>query len=342
MLRTGLVIDPRYQEHHAGAGHPERAARIEILLAVLDEFRRPEIERLDPRPATVEEIALVHDRAHIARVDATAKRSFFAFDPDTWVSSRSAATARLATGGLLTLVDAIMAGEVNNGFALVRPPGHHAEFDRALGFCLFNNVAIAARYLREKHRLARVLIFDWDVHHGNGTQHSFAADPTVLYVSFHQYPFYPGTGAVGEVGDGPGEGYTVNLPLPAGSGDQEYRHLFAQVVDPICRQFDPEFVLISAGFDAHLRDPIGSMRLTADSFGWFTRMLLRLAADCAQGRCAAVLEGGYDLEALGRSVLRVLDDMAGTQLAEPLPALGAPPDLLPRVQAVQRRYWELP
>lgn len=341
MLRTGIVVDTRYQEHYTGRNHPERAARIGMLLTLVEEYRRPGITRLEPRPATPAEIALIHDPAHHDRVAATAEKGYFAFDADTPVSAQSYATALLATGGLLTIIEAIMTREVDNGFALVRPPGHHAERNRAMGFCLFNSVAIGAQYLREKFDLTRILVMDWDLHHGNGTQHSFYADPGVLYVSTHQYPYYPGTGAAEEAGQGQGEGYTVNLPLPAGWGDAEYQALFQEVVDPICRQFDPQFVLISAGFDAHVRDPLGGMEVTEEGFGAMARTLLRIARDHAQGRCAAILEGGYDLTGLQQSARRVLDEMGGELLTAPLPQ-PEPRGLLPRVREVQRRHWELP
>jgi len=341
MLRTGIVVDARYQDHYTGRNHPERPARIGTLLTLVEEYQRPGVKRFAPRVATPEELALIHDPAHIGLVAATAKKNHFAFDADTPVSGQSYPTALLATGGLLTLLEAIMTREVDNGFAFVRPPGHHAERNRAMGFCLFNSVAIGAQYLREKFGLRRVLVMDWDVHHGNGTQHSFYDDPGVLYVSTHQYPYYPGTGAAEEAGRGQGEGYTVNLPIPAGWGDAEYQELFQGVIDPICRQFDPEFVLISAGFDAHRRDPLGGMEVTEEGFGMMARVLLRLARDHAQGRCAAILEGGYDLEGLQQSVLRVLDEMSGDKLLQPLAAL-APRGLLPRVRDVQRQHWELP
>jgi acetoin utilization deacetylase AcuC-like enzyme len=341
MLRTGIVVDARYQDHYTGRNHPERPARIGTLLSLVQGYQRPGMKRFEPRPATPEEIALVHDPAHIGRVAATAEQNYFAFDADTPVSSQSYTTALLATGGLLTLLEATMTREVDNGFALVRPPGHHAERNRAMGFCLFNSAAIGAQYLREKFGLKRVLLMDWDLHHGNGTQHSFYDDPGILYVSTHQYPYYPGTGAAEEAGQGQGEGYTVNLPIPAGWGDVEYQELFQGVVDPICRQFDPEFVLISAGFDAHTRDPLGGMEVSEEGFAAMARLLLRIARDHAQGRCAAILEGGYDLEGLQKSVVRVLDEMAGDTLTNPLPQI-EPRGLLPRVRAVQRRYWELP
>ena len=341
MLRTGIVVDARYQDHYTGRNHPERPARIGTLLRLVEEYQRPGVKRLDPRPATPEEIALGHDPAYIGLVAATAEKNYFAFDADTPVSAQSYATALLATGGLLTVLEAIMTRDVDNGFALVRPPGHHAERNRAMGFCLFNSAVIGAQYLREKFGLKRVLVMDWDLHHGNGTQHGFYDDPGILYVSTHQYPYYPGTGAAEEAGQGQGEGYTVNLPIPAGWGDGEYQELFQGVVDPICRQFDPEFVLISAGFDAHTRDPLGGMEVTEAGFAAMARILLRIARDHAQGRCAAILEGGYDLDGLQKSVVRVLDEMAGETLTNALPQI-EPRGLLPRVRAVQRRHWELP
>jgi acetoin utilization deacetylase AcuC-like enzyme len=341
MLRTGIVLDARYREHDTGRNHPERPARITTLLSRLEEHQRPNIKRFVPRPATPQEVGLIHNSTHVDRVAATAEKSYFAFDADTPVSGQSYETALLATGGLLTILEAIMTRDIDNGFALVRPPGHHAERDRAMGFCLFNSAAIGAQYLRERFGLKRILIMDWDVHHGNGTQHSFYDDRGVLYLSTHQYPYYPGTGAAEDVGRGRGEGFTVNLPLPPGWGDAEYQELFQFVIDPVCRQYDPEFVLISAGFDAHARDPLGGMEVTEEGFGSMARVLLRLARDHAQGRCAAVLEGGYDLEGLQRSVVRVLDEMGGERLSAALPAL-TPRGLLPRVRTVQRQYWELP
>ena len=252
MLRTAVVIDERYENHDTGYGHPERAERVAALRDLVESLGGAGPTRLEPRPATPEEIELVHAEEHLQRVAGTAGGGPTAFDADTPVSSRSYETALLASGGFLALVDTIMADGADNGFALVRPPGHHAEADRAMGFCLFNNVAVAARSLCERHGLDRVLVVDWDVHHGNGTQHSFADDRKVLYVSTHQYPFYPGTGRVEEVGVGDGKGFTLNVPLPAGCGDGEFLDAFVRLIDPVCRQFEPQFVLVSAGFDAHL------------------------------------------------------------------------------------------
>ena len=341
MLRTAVVIDERYEGHDTGYGHPERAERVAALRDLVESLGGAGLIRLEPRPATPEEVALVHAEEYLKLVASTAGGGPKAFDADTPVSSRSYETALLASGGLLALVDTIMADGADNGFALVRPPGHHAEADRAMGFCLFNNVAIAARCLCEHHGLDRVLIVDWDVHHGNGTQHSFADDRSVLYVSTHQYPLYPGTGRVDEVGVGEGKGFTLNVPLPAGCGDGEFLDAFVRLVDPVCRQFEPQFVLVSAGFDAHLRDPLAGMRVSQEGFACLARVLLRIAAEHAGGRLAAVLEGGYDLEALCGSVARVLDEMQGENLAEPLPATAGDCPVVPHVAEVHGRYWDL-
>ena len=341
MLRTGIVLDSRYQDHDPGHGHPERAERIGTLLSRFESYRRDGLQRLSPRRATHEEVALVHDTSLIGQVAASAGLEAAAFDADTRVSAQSYDTALLATGGLLTILDAVMEREVDNGFALVRPPGHHAERNRAMGFCLFNSVAVGAQYLRNRFGLSRILIMDWDLHHGNGTQHSFYDDPGVLYVSTHQYPYYPGTGAAEEVGHGSGEGFTLNLPLTTGLGNAAFQPLFEDVIDPICRQFDPEFVLISAGFDAHVRDPLGGLSVTEEGFRALARILLRIARDHANGRCAAILEGGYDLEGLETSVLHVLDEMGGEGLDQPLSEYERS-GLLPHVRSIQQRYWELP
>lgn len=339
-MKTGIVIDERYAAHNTGYGHPECPERIYALLEMLKEYHSPGLVRIDPRPATPDELALNHDAHLIAQVAATAGQDFSAFDADTPTSRQSYETALLAAGGLVALVDAIMEGAVQNGFALVRPPGHHAEYDRAMGFCLFNNVAIAARVLKARYGLDRVLIMDWDLHHGNGTQHSFYDDPSVLYVSTHQYPFYPGTGAANELGRGAGTGFTVNIPMRAGSGDPEFVEAFTHVVVPIARQFRPQFVLISAGFDCHRRDPLGGLMATEEGIALMTRMLLECALESADGRLAAVLEGGYDLKAVHDSVARVLDGLGGAGLDAPLPSVAAGPTV-ERIREVQGPYWDL-
>lgn len=340
MAHTGVVIDPRYLQHDTGAGHPERPERIAVLLPAVEAAG---YTRIAARAASGDDLALVHDGAYVEEVAATAHKPWFAFDADTPTSPRSFDTAALAAGGFLALLDAVMSGQTQNGFAFVRPPGHHAERHRAMGFCLFNNVAVGAAYLRHRYGLQRVLIVDWDLHHGNGTQHMFEDDPGVLYVSTHQYPYYPGTGAIEEVGRGAGEGYTVDLAFPAGFGDAEYTDAFARVIEPIAHEYAPEFVLISAGFDAHVRDPLGGMQVTEAGFAAMTRSLLGVAHDHAAGRCAAILEGGYDLTAIRQSATVVLQQLQGEDEARSAapraPSRAAA--LIERIRRVHSRYWKL-
>jgi len=341
MQKTGLVADPRYLDHVAPDYHPERPERLKILIDMADHLDRKGIVRLAPRRAQKDEILLVHDRSHYDLIEKTAGIQEFAIDADTFLSAKSFDTALLSAGGFLTVVEAVMEGKVDNGFALVRPPGHHAERNRAMGFCLFNNVAVAAAVLLEKYKLERVLIMDWDLHHGNGTQRIFYDDPRVLYVSLHQYPFYPGTGAADETGSGAGAGFTVNIPLPGGCGDREYLAAFRTIVDPICTQFGPQFVLISAGFDAHKMDPLGGMNVTLAGFTEMARSMLAAAHDHAGGRAAAVLEGGYSLEALSSCVESVLGVMSEEDFARKHAPAGRDTDILSGVRRIQGRYWDL-
>lgn len=341
MAATGIVIDSRYREHDTGPGHPECPERIGVLLDAINPSA-PGCVPIAARPASGDELALVHDGAYVEQVAATEQQPWYAFDADTPTSPRSFEVSRLAAGGVLALIDAVMAGQVQTGFAFVRPPGHHAERDRAMGFCLFNNVAVGAEYLRRRHGIGRVLVVDWDLHHGNGTQHMFERDPGVLYVSMHQYPYYPGTGDAHEVGTGEGEGRTVNVPLPAGCGDAEYGEAFARIVEPIAHAFAPEFVLISAGFDAHARDPLGGMLLTESGYQSMTRRLLQVAGASAGGRCVAVLEGGYDLGAVRACAQAVVRELH----ADASPPTEATPrsrvaSLLDQVHKLQARYWRL-
>jgi len=337
-MSTGIVLDERYMEHDTGHGHPERPERIGVLLPGLP--GRPGLVRVAPRPATGDEITLVHGEGHFERVARTRALSRFAFDPDTPVSMRSFDTACLAVGGLLTLLDEVMAGRLRNGFALVRPPGHHAEPNRAMGFCLFNNVAIGAAYLRARHGLERILIVDWDVHHGNGTERAFVDDPGVLYVSTHRYPFYPGTGAIDDVGSGAGAGFTVNIPFPGGFGDAEYAEAFRTVIEPIAQQYAPQLVLISAGFDPHQRDPLGGMEVTEHGFAAMARSLIGIAGAVAGGRCVAVLEGGYDLHAMRDSAGVVLDELCGAGAAPASFGASSARPILDAVRRAQSPFWK--
>jgi acetoin utilization deacetylase AcuC-like enzyme len=341
MLKTAYVIDERYEAHRAAAGHPERPERIRVLRETLEVYHRDGLIRIEPRLATEEELLTNHAQSLVDEIRATADSAYHVFDADTQACAATYETALLSTGGMLALLDAIMEKRADNGFAIVRPPGHHAEADRVMGFCFFNNVAIGARYLREKHGIGRILIMDWDVHHGNGTQRSFYASRDVLYVSTHQYPFYPGTGALTDIGVADGMGYTVNLPFPAGFGDAEYADAFERIIEPIARQFEPEFVLISAGFDCDGRDPLGGMNVTAAGFARMAQGLLAVARAHASGRCAAVLEGGYSLEALAEGVTRVIDEMGRESDPEPRNEKTAAGALLAKISGVQKRFWRL-
>jgi len=320
---TAVVEDPRYQEHRGPDGHPERPERLDAVHAAIA-ARASELEHLPARPASDEEILRVHSRDHLDVVAEAVSRAPIRLDPDTFASSRSFEVARLAAGASIDLALRIAAGEVDTGFAAVRPPGHHAEATHAMGFCLFNNVAIAAEALRAEAGIQRLLVLDWDVHHGNGTQHSFEEDPNVLYASTHQFPYYPGTGDAGEAGTGKGEGATFNIPLPAGCGDAEYLGAFRRLLVPAVRAFRPEMILVSCGFDAHVDDPLAAMNVTGDGFAALARIVRALADDLCGGRLLFVLEGGYALSGLE----------AGTRavLAEILPA-NAPP--LPPVDALR-------
>ncbi len=319
--RIGIVEDRRYREHREPDGHPERAERLGAVSDAIDGVR----EQLVPLPARLAEpgeILAIHDEAHLRGVEAAAVRAPTQLDPDTYVSPASFEVARLAAGACVDLTCAVARGELDGGLAAVRPPGHHAEGDRAMGFCLFNNVAIAAR-AAQAEGAERVLIFDWDVHHGNGTQHSFETDPDVLYVSTHQFPYYPGTGSFGEVGLGRGEGATLNVPLPAGCGDAEYVGAVQRLVAPAARAFRPDLILVSAGFDAHEHDPLAAMNVGAGGYVAMAAVLRALAEELCGGRLAFVLEGGYALSGLREGIQAVL--ATALHPAPPLaPAVDAP------------------
>jgi acetoin utilization deacetylase AcuC-like enzyme len=308
---TALIWSDDYRLHDTGA-HPESPERIGALRRSLEAAGMFDDRLvLAPVPATIEQVEAVHAPELIAFVRQVAEQGGGWLDPDTPLSDASYDIALLAAGGACLAVDAIMDHRAPRAFALVRPPGHHAEPDRAMGFCMFNNIAIAAAHARERHGLERVAIVDWDVHHGNGTQAAFWHDPSVLFISLHQYPFYPGTGAVNERGAGAGEGYTINVPLPARSGDDVYAAAFESIVVPALDAFAPQLVLVSAGFDAHHDDPLALMAVTTDGFTAMARALLRVAdAHCA-GKLVLVLEGGYNLAALGTSVVAVLRALDG-------------------------------
>ena len=335
--QTGLVYDERFLLHRASDDHPEHPGRLTAIWnRLMSERIVPRCRRIPAREATQQELLAIHTEEHIDRVAATALRDRAQLDPDTYTSRESARAALLAAGGLVDLTAAVLSRALSNGFALVRPPGHHAEADRAMGFCLFNNVAIAARAARLSGA-DRILIVDWDLHHGNGTQHSFEDDPAILYFSTHQYPFYPGTGAIGEVGRGPARGRTVNVPWPAGMGDAEYLAAFDRVLLPIARAFDPQLVLVSCGFDAAEGDLLGGMQLSAEGYAALTGRVSSLAG----GRVVLALEGGYNLQAIAAAAAAVTRVLLGDPLAELDP--GPPNRVAERVIReaidVHREFW---
>lgn len=322
-MKTGLVYDPVYLKHDTGE-HVENASRLEAIIAHLEQTGlKPQLTPISPRPASVEEISLVHNQQYISHIQDVAQRGGGWLDPDTATSPGSYQAATYAAGGVIRATEAVMEGEVASAFALVRPPGHHATTRRAMGFCLFNNVAIAARYALDKYKLERILIIDFDVHHGNGTQETFYDDPRVLYLSTHQYPFYPGTGSAQETGTGDSEGTTINIPLPAGCGDAEYSAVWEQIVAPAARRFNPGLILVSAGYDAHWADGLALMQLSIAGFGMMVRIIKGLADELCPGHLALTLEGGYHFTALASSVKATFDALIGnTSIDDPV---GNPP-----------------
>jgi len=331
-LRVGLYDDPLFRRHDAGRGHPERPERLDAVRRGLLPLE-PRLELLDPREATREELLRVHGAQHVATMAGT-QGGTVRLDPDTQAGPDSYRAALRAAGAVVDAVDRALDGRLERAFCAVRPPGHHAEPDRAMGFCLFNNVAVAAAHALDRG-LERVLVIDSDVHHGNGTQQVFWTEPRVLYVSSHEYPFYPGTGGLREVGEGKGRGFTVNLPLPAGCGDAEYSTLYRGLVAPLGRAFDPQLVLVSAGFDPHVDDPLAGMRVTPAGFAAVMAACLETALGAASGRVVVALEGGYDLDGIAASseaVARVL-------LGEPAAPLAAASPFAERMLEEYRRFF---
>lgn len=308
-MKPGVVIDRRYMDHDMGAYHVESPARIETLLRMLEDDPPVPYAPITPRLATDEELGWVHERGYIDLIRSTAGATV-PLDPDTTAGPKTWATALLAAGGVLESLDRIMDGDVPSALALVRPPGHHAEASRAMGFCFFNNIAVGAEHLIRRRGLRRVLIVDWDLHHGNGTEHAFYDRRDVLYFSTHQSPLYPGTGAARFFGHGDGFGYNLNVPLLAGKTGADFLHIFEHILAPVAARFEPELILVSAGFDIAAGDPLGGMGVTPRGFGLLTASLMAMARRTAAGRLALVLEGGYDLTALRegiREVLKALD-----------------------------------
>ena len=313
-MTTGLLYDPIYLNHNTGFGHPERSERLSAAIEYIE--HQPffaEITPVLPRRAEPEWVQQIHTSRYMERAETACRKKYSHLDSmDVSISTHSFDVAIQAAGGAMKLGDRVMSGALDNAFGLIRPPGHHAEHEMALGFCLFNNIAILARYLQKQHGLQKILILDWDVHHGNGTQHTFEEDPSVLYVSLHQYPYYPGTGAFTETGRGRGQGATVNCPVPAGAGDTEYKSLFINRILPKVNAFGPEIVLISAGFDAHAADPLAQINLSTGCYGWMTERMMEVADQHSNGKLITLLEGGYDLNALAHSAATHLCVLSGS------------------------------
>jgi len=323
MKKTGYVTHPLFLQHDTGRGHPETARR---LTAIENHLFGQGGEKPDATKALHACLALIspkpdpelsrwitanhHPSYYQSLKDQVPEQGHVYLDPDTPYSPDSLAAAEMAVSGVLTAIDRVMDGSVANAFCALRPPGHHAEPDRAMGFCLFNNVAVGAKYLQQKYGLQRIFIIDWDVHHGNGTQHSFYSDPSVFYFSTHQYPFYPGTGSDQERGEKKGEGFTLNTPLAAGAGDLEIHSAFEKKLLPAVKAFDPDFILVSAGFDAHTDDPLSGLEVTENGFAELTRGVKSLAEQHCHGRIVSCLEGGYHLHALSRSVQSHLEALS--------------------------------
>ena len=307
---VGVVGDDRFTQHLENVFHLENAKRYEAMRSVLeDPSFSGKLERIDPRPATPEELAWVHTPAYIERVAQTAGRPLTSFDLDTQTTEKSFETACLAAGAVFNLVEAIWSGRIQRGFAAVRPPGHHAEPDRGMGFCLFNNTALGARYLQRRHGLKRIMVVDIDAHHGNGTQAVFYDTDEVLCVSLHQFPGFPGTGRLGEVGRGKGEGYTVNVPLRKGHGDTDFLRILQFLVRPLARAYQPEIILVPCGFDLWMHDRLAEMRVSAEGYGLIAALLADIAAEVCSGRIAFVMEGGYSAEGIRECGFKVLQSL---------------------------------
>ncbi|MBC7364348.1 MAG: histone deacetylase [Candidatus Aminicenantes bacterium] len=340
-MKTGIIFDLRFAHHEMGTGHIESPARIRALEKIVWDSLDEKAILVSPRPATEQEISLVHLPSYIDYLKQTPAHGYTAFDPDTIAGPQTFATACLAAGAGLTAAEKILAGEIENAFALVRPPGHHAESARPMGFCFFNNLAITAEFLRQKIGLRKIMIVDWDLHHGNGTQKAFYYTPEVFFISLHQTPLFPGTGAIGEVGEKNGAGFNLNLPLKPGKKDEDYLYIFQKIIQPLADLYQPEFILVSAGFDVLSGDPLGKMELTVEGCGDLTQIILELAKKWAENRLILFLEGGYDLNLLQEGVAEVLKRLKG-QLKPKIPQASCSEELCrelaPLIPLLQK-YW---
>jgi len=339
-MTTAYLTDDSFTQHNHPQ-HPEQAGRIEAVWQELDSAGLVyQLRRIRPTAARDEQILAVHTREHLKRLVAVSQGNrMVRLDPDTYALPVSPEVARLAAGAVIGAVDAVLSTQADNALAIVRPPGHHATADRQMGFCLLNNIAIAARHAQSRHDLEKVLILDYDVHHGNGSNDIFYADPSVLFISLHQYPHYPGSGALNEIGEDEGRGATINIPLSAGHGDASYRGLFADIVIPAIERFQPDLMLISAGFDAHWVDPLASMQLTLSGYDYLARDCIKLAARLCAGRIVFVMEGGYDLRALAHGWCNIARALLGRdEISDPYgsPRTGSSSDMQPLIEQLRQ------
>ena len=342
-MQTGIIRDARFLEHDMGDAHIESPSRLDTIYRMIDQKVDFPFLDIPTRPASEEEILYIHTPEYYRLVCSTAGKPHVALDPDTSTSARSFETALLAAGSVLAAADAVIEGRIRNAIAFIRPPGHHAEIDRARGFCIFNNIAIAAEHLIRRRGMKRILIVDWDIHHGNGTQNQFYDRSDVLYFSIHQSPFFPGTGYWSETGTKAGKSYTINVPLSAGKTDADYLFIMKKLLAPITAQFTPDFLLVSGGFDIHFSDPLGGMNVTTEGIGAITRELVSLAQDTCHDRLLIALEGGYNLQAIQDGSLEVLRQLNGSGQVSSLSYEASPEALreLAPVFEMHNTHWNI-
>lgn len=351
MRKTAIYRDDIFLCHDPGSSHPESAARLQVIYDALDNLS-PVETLIYPQfdPASKDIIELNHSPQLVRLVAETSGKSHGFLDADTQTSAYSFASACLAVGALIDGVRLLENKEIDNCFCPVRPPGHHAEHNNSMGFCLFNNVAVAAYWAINTLGMNRIMIVDWDLHHGNGTQHSFESTDKVLFCSTHQYPYYPGTGSLSETGLGAGEGYTVNVPLSGGQGDFEFARIFNELFAPIARIYQPEIILVSCGFDIYDGDPLGSMKVTPTGFAYMTRVMRELADDLCDGKLLVTLEGGYNLNGMRDGAMAVISELSGQEingfsLSDSNADLMIKTDIecfqLDQALVIQKKYWNL-
>jgi acetoin utilization deacetylase AcuC-like enzyme len=351
MRKTAIFKSELFLEHIPDFNHVESPDRLRVIYEQLEQsplndlFLYPEFS-----PASQESLAYVHAPEHIMRMAETSGKTFSSLDPDTQASAKSYDAACLAAGAVIAGMEMITSGEADNGFALVRPPGHHAEANRAMGFCLFNNVAVGAQYGLQNLNMERVAIIDWDLHHGNGTQNSFYTSDEVLYISTHAFPYYPGSGGLLEVGAGKGEGYTVNVPLSGGQDDRNFAAIFKEIIVPVISDYRPDFIIVSAGFDTYFGDPLGTMAVTEQGYACMARQLLDVADEVCEGRLLVALEGGYNLQGLRDGVLAVLGELSenpacpgkvASEMLQDILDSGREVAVIEQVRNIAKSYWNL-